>query len=264
VQLQGRRAEFDDAGVALFAISYDPVPVLAAFANKHGITFDLLSDERSRVIQELGLLNMHNELQAAHYGLPLQEKHRGLPYPGTIMLDRTGRVVKREFEQSYRVRPQVSDLLRGLRRGENSQVALRASKATDSLAVTVSLPHKNYHPFERLRLCVTLSIAPGLHIYAEPTPPGYTALNARLEPVESLHVDPAEWPPPRPLKIGSDEFMVYEGLIEGVLPFFLEKNLGRVALDVRLDFQGCTETECYPPEAIELSLEIEGKDLIRD
>lgn len=47
----------DASGVALLALSYDPVAVLRAFADKHGLSFPLLSDEGSHVIRRLGLLN---------------------------------------------------------------------------------------------------------------------------------------------------------------------------------------------------------------
>src|SRR5687767_8478227 len=106
VQLQGRLGDLSALRTAVAGVSYDPVPVLAKFAERHGITFPLLSDEGSLVIERLGLLNAHNEQQAAHYGLAVTDRHDGLPYPGTFLLDEQGRVVEKRFEQSYLVRPQ--------------------------------------------------------------------------------------------------------------------------------------------------------------
>ena len=68
MELQQRAPEIEQAGTALFAISYDSVDVLAGFAREHGISFPLLSDEGSRVIRELGLYNEHLAEQARFYG----------------------------------------------------------------------------------------------------------------------------------------------------------------------------------------------------
>jgi len=51
VELQGITKDLDARGIALFAISYDAVETLAAFAAKHGITYPLLADAGSRVIR---------------------------------------------------------------------------------------------------------------------------------------------------------------------------------------------------------------------
>jgi len=114
VELQSRAAELDKAETSLFAISYDPVPVLAAFAEQHGISFSLLSDEGSQTIRRLGLLNEHVAEQQAFYGRGVEPRHQGIPYPGLFMLDETGVVVSRQFEQSYRVRPAPDVLLEEL------------------------------------------------------------------------------------------------------------------------------------------------------
>lgn len=90
--------------IALFAISYDSVEVLAAFAEKHGITYPLLSDEWSKVIRELGLLNEHVFEQHSANGVRRNEAHYGVPYPGTFVLDERGIVVDKRFFQSYRER----------------------------------------------------------------------------------------------------------------------------------------------------------------
>ena len=44
-----RWSEYEDRGVAVFGVSDDPVPDLAAFAEKHDLPVDLLSDEDGSV-----------------------------------------------------------------------------------------------------------------------------------------------------------------------------------------------------------------------
>ena len=70
-----------DAGLGLVAISYDPVDTLKGFADKHGITFPLLSDAGSQTITAWGLINRDATGRTA-----------GIPHPGTFVIAPNGRV----------------------------------------------------------------------------------------------------------------------------------------------------------------------------
>jgi len=106
VELQEAWPNLQKNGVATFAISYDSVEVLAAFADKRGITYPLLSDAGSHAIRALGLLNeQHLVEQHAFYGIQTRDEQRGVAYPGTFVLDERGIIAEKRFEQSYRVRP---------------------------------------------------------------------------------------------------------------------------------------------------------------
>src|SRR5580765_1441847 len=90
------------AGLGLAAISYDPVPVLADFAGRRGITFPLLSDAGSATIRRYGILNTTID--------PSNELY-GYPFPGTYFVDRRGVVTSRVFEPIYQERSTISSLL---------------------------------------------------------------------------------------------------------------------------------------------------------
>ena len=106
VELQEAWPKLQANGVALFAISYDSLEVLAAFAERHGITYPLLSDEGSHSTHALGSLNeQHLVEQHAFYGIQTRDEQRGVAYPGTFVLDERGIITEKHFEQSYRVRP---------------------------------------------------------------------------------------------------------------------------------------------------------------
>ncbi|MCG8413652.1 MAG: peroxiredoxin family protein, partial [Pseudomonadales bacterium] len=126
MELQERLPELAAAGIGIAAISYDSETVLTDFANRRGISFPLLSDDDSSVIESYGILNTvaqealsadepDAELQAdvARYvsvfgSSPLIV---GTPYPGTFMLDRQGRVTSRFFEEFYRERNTTSNVM---------------------------------------------------------------------------------------------------------------------------------------------------------
>src|SRR5216683_1747034 len=56
-ELETRVADLVKSGIGLAAVSYDPVPVLADFSKRRGITFPLLSDAGSETIKRYGVLN---------------------------------------------------------------------------------------------------------------------------------------------------------------------------------------------------------------
>lgn len=69
-------------------------------------------------------------------------------------------------------------------------------------------------------------------------------------------------PEPRPYKVeGLDEqFMAYDGEIRGELPLYINQNSGDVTLEVTVSYQACTDTECFPPSSLKLSLPIAAEE----
>lgn len=252
MELQGSLAELDRGG-ALFAVSYDPVDALAAFAARHGITYPLLSDEGSRVIRALGLLDER------------AEPHRfGIAYPGTFTLDEHGRVAAKHFEQSHRVRPAPASVLERLPAGAGTP-AVAAATERDGVRVTAWLGQATYRPWQLLHLHVTLDVAAGLHVHGAPVPDGYTALAVELSG-DGVEAGPASLPVPHPFRVmGLDEaFLVHEEWVEAVVPFHVTQLRETLEVGVRVSFQVCSETLCHPPQEIRLTLPLVGRTLVRD
>jgi Disulphide bond corrector protein DsbC/AhpC/TSA family len=244
----------------LFAISYDPVPVLAAFAEKHGIAYDLLSDTGSVVIQRLGLLNQHVAEQHAAYGVALQDRHRGIPYPGVFVLDERGVVVEKRFHQSYRERETGAGLLQALYDTESAEHGTEARAASGGVALRAWLDSDAYRYFQRLYLSVELTVEPGLHIYARPIPEGYIPLAFEFAPIEGLVTGEAVLPEPQPFSIeGLDEqFFVYSGTIVCSIPVtFTKRDAGDLVLSLGVRYQACSDRDCLMP--VELKLELPVK-----
>jgi peroxiredoxin Q/BCP len=102
VQLQAGLTKVEATGTQIVGISYDPVPVLQAFASKKNIRFPLLSDAESKTIQAYGVLNA--EVKKAPY--------QGIPFPGTFVIDRDGKIRAKLFHEGYRERHSVEDLVK--------------------------------------------------------------------------------------------------------------------------------------------------------
>jgi hypothetical protein len=256
----------------LFALSYDPVDFLERFATEQGITYDLLSDEGSATIERLGLLNRHLVEQQAYYGFEVGEKHRGLPYPGTIVLDEDGVVVDRLFDQTYRERPSPGVLLRAAT-GRAPVPERTAEIETSVVKIAASLDADDFRPMERHELTVRLDIAEGWHVYVPPVPSGFTALEVTVGPTDRIAASAAQVPAGHPFTVeGLDEsFRVVEGVVEVAVPVLLQgasfladgskrdapPEPGPLELVVEVSLQACSATECLPPETRELRLTLE-------
>jgi peroxiredoxin len=265
VQLQGRAGEFERAATVIFGLSYDPVAVLADFAARHGIAFPLLADVGSRTIRRLGLLNRHLVESAALYGKDVKPHDHGLPYPGTFGLDRDGRVVSKHFEPSYRVRPSPLDLLAAVGAAPPG-AAVEAVAETEHVRVRAWAGQAFYHPYERIRIELEIAIAPGLHVYGRPIPPGYVPLTVEVEPFDGLVAEAVRLPLPRPFRVeGLDEaFVVHEGTVRAAVDVEVHRPAGDIAIGLAIRHQACSETVCHPPATVALRLPLEGRDNVRD
>jgi peroxiredoxin len=109
VQLQADLARIQATGTAVVAISYDPVDALAKFADKRQITFPLLSDPESTTIKAYGLLNKE-----------AKGKTEGIPYPGTVLIDKDGVIRAKLFLDGYRERHSITELLNAVEAIKNA------------------------------------------------------------------------------------------------------------------------------------------------
>ena len=86
---------FKEKGIQVVGLSYDKVDTLKKFHDKNELSFPLLSDEGSKVIQQLKL-----------------EDKRRLPHSGTIIIDKEKKVRAKIFLKGYRTRHGNEDLLK--------------------------------------------------------------------------------------------------------------------------------------------------------
>ena len=97
--------QITDRGYGMAAISYDPPKDLARFDNKWKVEFPLLSDDGSRMINELGIRN--EEYKEGHYA-------HGVPHPIIFVLDKDRKVIAKLNREGYRDRPEPAVLIETL------------------------------------------------------------------------------------------------------------------------------------------------------
>jgi alkyl hydroperoxide reductase subunit AhpC len=159
VELQSRVEELRRQGLGVAVITYDPPEVLADFARRRGITFPMLSDKGSATIRAYGLLNT-----TVAPGNPTY----GIPFSGSFMLDRQGRVTARFSKEAYQERTTVSTIL------------LKGGLGVERVATTAQTAHLSLRswageetlvPGRHVSIVADVTPKPGMHVYA----PGATS-----------------------------------------------------------------------------------------
>lgn len=262
MELQGRLESLRAAGLGVVAISYDPVPVLADFASRRGITFPILSDAGSAVIGKYGLLNTTVDPNDPLFGYP---------FPGTFILDAQGRVKSRFFEETYQERNTIASIL--VRLGQNVSVP----------ATIMNVPHLSITSFTTdqtvapgTHFSLVLDIVPGerIHVYA-PGVTDYKPIALTLAPTPGVILRAAQFPK------SSDYY--FEPLDEHVpvydAPFRIAQDVmidptpqGQIALGntttltIRgtLAYQACDDKICYNPQTVPLTWTVNLRQLDRE
>ena len=247
-------------GYSLLAVSYDRPETLAAFSARHNITYPLLSDEGSRVVDAWGLRN------AAAQG-----RETGIPHPGTFLIDRQLRVVDRAFEQPYQERNTAAGLL--ARIGGAVPPASGTNVTGGQLTATIGVSDASAAPGQRVTLIVDIVPKPKMHVYA-PGQGGYIPLSIALDPSPDIRTEPARFPPPRtfyfaPLK---ESVKVYDApmRVTQVLTLALTPDLRRRAtaretltITGSLQYQACDDAVCYRPETMPVTWSIALTPFVR-
>lgn len=234
---------------------------LEAFAAAQGVTYPLLSDEGSRVIRELGLIDSEVEAHHATFGIKTRDDQRGVPYPVTFVLDADGQVERIMTEENYRVRSGgrrlLAELLGTTGAAPADAPSAMAREAVVSAAIRLDSP--TYYAYQRLGLQIELTIAPGWHIYGPVTPDGYVPLAISVSSTpEGARLGPLTWPATRPFHVAGldEEFAVYDGTVRLEMPieFIIQRDSGDARLEVAIAFQACSATECFAPARVAATL----------
>lgn len=106
IDLSEYHDKFAEQGYELVGISYDNQEVLQKFYQKHDISFPLLSDEGSKVINAFGILNED---------LVVGSKAYGVPYPAVYVINAEGEITHVFAEEGYKDRPTPEKILQTLK-----------------------------------------------------------------------------------------------------------------------------------------------------
>lgn len=285
LDLQSQYDKLRKDGLGLVGISYDPPEILAAFSKQRGITFPLLSDVGSATIKRYGILNTVAEeglgpngkdpdviarvkLYVSQNGA--NERQRGIPFPGTFIVDRSGRVKARFFEDSYTVRNTVSSIRVKLNAAEMPVPATQVQ--TQQLDVMTYPTDAAVAPGNRFSLVTRIQPRQGIHLYA-PGAANYKVIELTMLPNSNVHFQRLSYPP--------SEVYFFKPLNERVptyqKPFVLSqevvldasarttlKDQTTLTLGGALNYQACDDRLCYDPVTLPLSWTVELRPIITE
>ena len=275
MELQGRLKDLRDGGLGVAAISYDSPEILAEFSRRRGIMFPLLSDKGSAVIKAFGLLNtaaeeavgpnkddpavasdVHTFVAVA--GVPPDPARIGMAFPGTLILDRTGRVTSRFFENLYFERNTVSSILMQVAGKTESVGATKIS--TPHLEVITYPSDSSVAPGNRITLAFEIQPHRDIHVYA-PGASSYRIVSVGLAPQPFVRTLPLKYPASeiyffKPLDERVPVYrkpftLLQEVIVEGTREAQAAlKGKETVTLSGTLDYQACDDKVCFNPASV--------------
>jgi peroxiredoxin len=102
IDMNSGAAEIEKRGYRVAALSYDSPEILRTFAEKRHITFTFLSDPKSEIIDLYKLRDPQD---------PPGSRAYGVPRPIISILDKSGIIRAKLYEESFKVRPPVSAVI---------------------------------------------------------------------------------------------------------------------------------------------------------
>jgi len=265
VELQGRLDTLKREGLGLVAVSYDPVPILADFATRRGITFPLLSDAGSAVITQYGILNTTVVATNPTYGIP---------FPGTFIVDAKGIVTSRHFESAYQERNTITSVLVKLGKLGSSVDTTATTISAPNVTLTTYVTDRVAAPGTHFSLVVDVVPGPRVHVYA-PGVTGYKPIALTVQPQPALVVRAPQFPKAEDyfFKPLNEHVAVYQR------PFRIVQDLEidpspqaaaaltdrtEMAIAGALAYQACDDTVCFTPQSVPLTWTIGLRALDRD
>jgi hypothetical protein len=262
VELQSRHAAIRRQGLALVAISYDPVETLKKFSDSRGITFPLVSDPSSAIIKRYGLFNETVDPKSRAYGVP---------HPGTFIVDRRGVITARYFEDAYQERNTAASIL--AREGFDAGGTVFSAE-TAHLTLSASVSDAMVAPGERLTLAFSIAPRRGMHVYA-PGQHSYQVVRVVVDEQPWLRVHDMGYPASeiyhfkplderveayaRPFRLTRDVTVLATSEIQNILA-----GMQSVTIAGAIEYQACNDKICFNPTRVPWSFVLKLRPLDRN
>lgn len=262
MELQARSGELRSLGLGIAALTYDAPAPIKKFADERQIDLPVLSDQDHSIVQRYGILN--REYEPGH-------RNYGIPYPGTFILDRDGRVLARYFEEEYQYRNTAASIALKIGRPV-SGMGTPSRHAAPDLDLAAFVTDETVAPGHRFSIVLDVTPKPGVQIIA-PGQHRYRVVAFSLESSGDLRAYPMSYP-------RSAEFLLApqnERLPAYAQPFRLIQDVALVVnsetralaqkpgstmtLKGVLEYQACTVTACSAPRQVPLSWTVGLKPL---
>lgn len=186
------------------------------------------------------------------------DRFRGIPFPGTFIVDRQGTVTSRYFEDYFWERTTTANIL--LQLGRSGAPVQATQAATDHLEVQTYTSDASVSLGTRFTIALEITPKRGIHIYA-PGASNYRVIDLKIAPQPHVRTSAIRYP--------ASEIYTFEPLNERVpvyrRPFKLLLDVvpeataearkalaGRTTLTVAgtLEYQACDDKVCFNPVSL--------------
>lgn len=251
MELEQSKEEFRKLGLGVATISYDSQQVLRHFADRLNITVPMLSDEDSSIIRAFGILNVN---------VPEGSSRYGMPFPGTYLVDQTGRVVSKYFEDSHRQRYTADTILvKEYDVGGGQRLEAR----TDHLSLVAYPSQDVVRRGNRLTLILRVELPEKMHVYA-PRVEGYLPVAFSVQESQYIRSHEAEFPQAEVLHLPAirESVSVYHDQFKVTRDITISPNFRGTDLQISalFEYQACDDRICYPPQKVPLTFSIRLKE----
>jgi hypothetical protein len=246
----------------------------------------MLSDPGSETIKRYGILNtvamellgpnakdpaLADDMKIYVSAVGASPRMAGIAFPGTFILDRSGRVKSRFFEDFYITRNTSSSIL--MRAGVGAPIQ-GTKVSTASLEIATYPSDSAIAPGNRITMAFEVTPHRGIHVYA-PGAAGYRVVAVNFESQPLVTVLPTKYP--------ASEMYFFKPLNERVpvyaKPFTLLADIelegtpqaqaalrGKESLTLRgtFDYQACDDKVCFNPESVPLSWPFTLRPIVRE
>ena len=216
-------------GLKSLAVSYDSPDIWRHFMERKKLAFPYLADTKSNLIDSFGLRNKAVNIDFM----------QGIPHPGVFLLDAQGRVTAKYFEDDFRERFTIASILNG---SFGQQAAPQGEFTGKRIKVVTSASTSVVKGGQRIRLTLTATLGPGLHVYAPGAPEDFIPVAWTIEGAKAA---PPTWP-------NADKNFQYSGTFAASRDINLPPQLKNEEIVIKgaFRYQSCTEKICYPPENV--------------
>jgi len=265
VDLEGAQKEFASQGINVAAVSYDSRVILSDFARRRSITYPMLSDASSSLIDAFGIRNPE--------GTGIEA---GIPFPGYYLIDRHGVIRQRFFETAYVNRLTANNLYSYLFGESPLPTPVRQLDDTPHITLTTTQSDASVAPGAVVRVVATVTPGPDTHVYA----PGaekqqYHVMALTIEPSELYTATATSYPPSELFHFAelNETVPVYShatvlfasvaAVVNGkTIPNFARES--RIAVKGKLEYQACTSKICFSPVKVPVEWTLNLRPLDRE
>lgn len=245
MELQNKLSYFNANNIHPYAISYDSVDVLNAFAKKHTITYPILADVNSTVIRAFDIFN---------HLVPKDHHWYGVPFPGTYMVDTNGIVIDKSFYANYAIRDSVARMLQKTFQIDSRGVTVQTLE-NDDLKARAYLSSDTMRRGQVQTFTLDITLKNNRHIYAPHVTGGYVPTSLTFNPVEDVTFGTVSFPEPIHKILLGENVPVYEKHIRLTTTVQSQKR-ENFTISAHLNYQACDDKDCYLPQKLTIELPI--------